>query len=321
MILSFFRHLILLVITLVILSIISYAVLMRDPLNEVLATPHFYSGYFFYVKNLLNGDLGISYNGGDSLSDLVLTVLPPTLELCFSAILLALLFGIPLGLIGAIYRKKFFGKIIRTLSVIGLSLPVFWLAPLLLYAAAIYGWEIAAIGQYNLLYEIQPITGFPIIDVWFIDEPYRIKVIQNVLQHLILPTLVLTIWPTMEIIRIVQERAGYLFEQPYIKISMTRGWSMCKILRTHILRNTLPLLVPQMTRLFTLVIAQCMLVEGTFGWSGIGHWLINAVAQQDYNSISAGIIVIGLCIIVVNLLVETLTFVLDPLNKKGWYAR
>ncbi|PJG83194.1 ABC transporter permease [Caviibacterium pharyngocola] len=321
MIFSFFRHLLLLCITLLIISLISYVILMRDPLNSVLATPHFYSGYLFYVRSLLQGDFGISYNGGESLKDLILTVLPPTLELCFSAILLAILFGIPLGLLGATHSKHFIGKTIRTASVLGLSMPVFWLAPILLYFSATQGWEISAIGQYNLLYEIKPITGFPIIDVWFINEPYRIKIIQNVLQHLVLPTLVLMILPTMEIIRIVQQRAEFLFEQNYIKVAATKGWSQWKVLRKHILRNTLPLIIPQMTRLFTLVIAQCMLVEGTFGWPGIGRWLIDAVGVQDYNSISAGIIVIGLCIIIVNLCVEIITFILDPLNKKGWYAR
>ena len=87
------------------------------------------------------------------------------------------------------------------------------------------------------------------------------------------------------------------------------------------LRNTFPLLIPQITRLFTLVLAQCMLIEGSFGWPGIGRWLIEAVAQQDYNSIAAGVIVIGLCIIIINTLNEFMTFILDPLNKKGWYAR
>ncbi|WP_032093716.1 MULTISPECIES: ABC transporter permease [Pasteurellaceae] len=321
MIFSFFRHLFLLCITLLIISIISYTVLMRDPLNEVFATPYFYSGYLLYIQNLLQGDFGISYNGGESLKDLILTVLPPTLELCFCAILLAIIFAIPLGVIGAINSKNVYGKSIRAISSIGLSIPVFWVAPILLYFSSIHNWEISAIGQYNLLYEIKPITGFPIIDVWFINEPYRIKIIQNVLQHLVLPTLVLTILPTMEIMRLVQTRAEYLWQQNYIKITVTKGWSSCKILRRHILRNTLPLLVPQMPRLFTLVMAQCMLVEGTFGWPGIGRWLIDAVGMQDYNSIAAGIIVIGLCIIVINLFAEILTFMLDPLNKKGWYAR
>ncbi|EJS89768.1 peptide transport system permease protein SapB, partial [Pasteurella multocida subsp. multocida str. Anand1_cattle] len=89
--------------------------------------------------------------------------------------------------------------------------------------------------------------GFPIIDVWFMDEFYRTKVIQNVLQHLVLPTLVLTILPTMEITRIVQQRAEDVLTKNYIKMAMTRGWSQNKILRKHVLRNTLPLLIPQST--------------------------------------------------------------------------
>ena len=200
-------------------------------------------------------------------------------------------------------------------------MPVFWLAPILLYVAAIYNWEISAIGQYNLLYEIKPITGFPMIDVWFVEQGYRLKVIQNVYQHLALPTIVLMILPTMEMMRLVQQRAEQIFNQDYSKIATTRGWSKAKVLRLYVLRNTFPLIVPQMPRLFTLVIAQCMLVESSLGWPGIGRWLIDAVNQQDYNAISAGVIVIGLCIILIKLLAEALSFVLDPLNKKGWYAK
>lgn len=318
---SLIRQCVFLVLTFLILTLISYLILMQDPLNAELMTPHFYSGYFHYLVRLIQGDLGISYNGGEALKSTIFTVLPPTLELCFCAILLATLFGIPLGLIGAIYPANFIGKTIRTLSAVGLSLPVFWIAPILLYFSAINAWEISAIGQYNLLYEIKPISGFPIIDVWFVEAPYRIKIIQNVLQHLALPTLVLTILPTMEIVRLVQQRAEFIFQQNYVKVASTRGWSKFSVLRKYVLRNTLPLLIPHTTRLFTLVITQCMLVENTLGWPGIGRWLIDAVTQQDYNSISAGIITIGLCIIVIKVASESLIFILDPLYKKGWHAR
>ncbi|ACA32626.1 ABC transporter permease [Histophilus somni] len=321
MLFSFFRHCILVISTLFILSLISYSILLKDPLNQVLATPHFFSGYFFYLQNLLQGDFGITYHGGESLKELIFAVLPPTLELCVSAMLLALIFGIPLGLLSALYADHLCGKAIRSFYITGIAIPVFWLAPILLYFSAIQNWEISAIGQYNLLYEIKPITGFPIIDVWFTDQPYRIKMIQNVLQHLVLPTLVLAILPTMDIIRIVQQRADFLFTQSYVKIAETRGWSKRKILQIYILRNTIPIMIPQMSRLFTLVMAQCMLIESTFGWFGIGHWLIDAVRQQDYNSISIGIIVVGFCIIAVNLFTEFLSFILDPFNKKNWYAR
>lgn len=318
---SLIHELTLLMMTLLIISLISYVILLQDPLNTLLSEPNCIMGYVHYVINLLYGDFGISYNGGQLLHDTLLTVLPTTLELCFCAILLALLFGIPLGLLGALNQYKFFGKITRTLSLLGLATPVFWLAPILLYVAAIYGWEISAIGQYNLLYEIQPITGFPMIDVWFIDAPYRLKAIQNVYQHLALPTIVLMILPTMEIINLTQQRAEQVFNQNYSKIAVTRGWSKFKILHRYVLRNTFPAIIPQMPRLFTLVIAQCMLVESSLGWPGIGRWLIDAVSQQDYNSIAAGIIAIALCILLVRFTANTLTFLLDPLNKKGWYAR
>lgn len=223
MIVALLRQVFLVFLTLLILSLLSYMILIQDPLNEELMQPSLLQGYISHITHLLQGDFGITYNGGDSLNAIIQTVLPPTLELCFSAILLAVLFGIPLGLMGAMKSHTFLGKGIRTMSALGLSMPVFWIAPIALYFSAIHSWEISAIGQYNLLYAIKPITGFPIIDVWFMDEFYRTKVIQNVLQHLVLPTLVLTILPTMEITRIVQQRAEDVLTKNYIKMAMTRG--------------------------------------------------------------------------------------------------
>lgn len=321
MIAALLRRLFLIVMTLFCLSLVCYHILLRDPLNRELTQGHFYTGYLDYMQRLLQGDLGISYHGGEPLLQLILVVIPPTMELCFFAMLLALLLGIPLGLIGAVNRHNWLGNGISALSALGLAMPIFWLAPLLLYAAALYQWDIAAMGQVNLLYEIKPLTGFTAIDVWFNVSPYRLKMIQNVLQHLVLPALVLSISPTMEITSLVQQRAEYLFQQNYVKVSHTRGWSNGRILRKLILRNTLPLILPQFTRIFTLVLAQCMLVENVFGWSGMGSWLINAVAQQDYNAISGGIIAIGLLVVVITQITDLLILLLDPQHRKGWYAR
>ncbi|OOF38925.1 peptide ABC transporter permease [Rodentibacter rarus] len=318
---SALRHLLWVILLFFILSLISFAILMRDPLNEALIQNNILGSYVYYLSALLQGDLGITYNGGQSLTSLIFTVLPPTLELCFSALLLAFILSIPLGILSAVNNQGIFSKALQSLSYVGLSIPIFWLAPILLYMAAIYGWEISATGQYNLLYEIQPITGFPVIDVWFVDVPYRTKIVQSVLQHLILPTLILCILPTMEIIRIIQQRAEYIIQQNYTKTAVTRGWSKWKILQRYVFRNTFPLLIPQITRVFTLVITQCMLVETVLGWPGIGRWLIGAVSIQDYNSISAGVIVLGICIITIDTLAKTVMFILDPFNKKGWYAR
>lgn len=321
MLIAFARQLLSLMIMIFILSIISYAIFMREPLNALFADSNIVADYLFYLGNILKGNLGISYSGGEPLRELIISFVPPTLILCTFAIIFALFIAIPLGLIGAFNSKHLCGRFIYGLSSVGLGLPAFWIAPILLYLSAVNYWDFASIGQYNLLYDIKKITGFPIIDAWFIEAPYRMEIIQNILQHLILPTFVLTILPTMEIIILVQRRAEFLLEQNFVKSAVAKGWSKWRILHTHIACNTLPLLIPHIPRLFTLVIAQCMLTEATLGWPGIGRWLISAVNLQDYNSIAAGIMVIGISIILINLATTILTFLIDPLNKKGWYAR
>lgn len=132
------------------------------------ATPSLFSGYRFYISNLLQGDLGISYvSGVIAKRRHIYPLLPSTLELCFSAILLAILFGIPLGILGAVNstqcRKLIFRAFIPRLIFTGILGCAYY--P---YMAAIYSWEISAIGQYNLLYEIKP-SPEHLIDVWFIE--------------------------------------------------------------------------------------------------------------------------------------------------------
>ncbi|MGQ0286064.1 ABC transporter permease [Pasteurellaceae bacterium 22721_9_1] len=318
MIYALFRRLFLTSAILFFLTLVSYHIFMREPSNISFSEPHFYSGYMDYVSGLLKGNLGITYNGGDSLNSVIFTVLPPTIELVFAAIFLAFLFGVPLGIFAAFQHRTIYGKAINAISSFGISIPFFWIAPILLYFAAVYRWEIAAVGQYNALYEIKQITGFAVIDMWFVDVPYRIKIVQNVLQHLALPSLVLMLSPTMEITRLIQQQGERILNQNYVKFAQTRGWSTCSILFRYVLRNSLPHLIPQLPRLITFVLALSMLVESTFAWPGIGRWLMLSVSQQDYNSIAAGVIVIGLFIITINLIAELLSFLLDPFGKKGW---
>lgn len=319
MILNFFRRILLTIFSLLLFSLISYAIFLKDPLNAAF-TENIFIGFKDYLSRLAQGDLGISYLDGESLAKTVLTVLPPTLELCFVALLLAFLLGIPLGYLGAMPSYPFFNRIIKSFYLLGFATPIFWLAPIILYFSSLQSWEISAIGQFNLLYDIPHKTGFPLIDVWFIDAPYRIKIIQNLLQHLVLPTLVLTLSPMIEIMRCMQERTEALLEEDYINAALSRSSSHFYVLLNYILRNSLPQLLARFPHLFILVLTQCMLIEGTFAWPGLGRWLIDNVQQQDYNSISAGIMTLGLCILSVHIATHLLQFAFDPLNKKGWYV-
>lgn len=320
MLLAFIRRVFLTLITLTILTLISYNILMRDPLNHFVDLQGVHA-YVSYVRGLLTGDFGISYSNGEPIAQQILGVFPATISLCIAALLISIIIGIPLGFLSAIYREHVFGKVTATLGSFSLMVPVFWLAIVTLYYASVNHWAIAAVGERHPIYEISAQTGLRVLDVFLADLPYKIKIMQSMLHHLALPALTLAFPATLETIRCTRERAEYVMKQNYVKVAYTRGWSPFKIWRSHILHNTLPALIPMMARNLMFIFAFGMLVENIFSWGGVGFWLINALSAQDYNAISAGVMAIGLFVLAVDLLVSIITSLLDPYQKKDWYVK
>ena len=316
---QFIRKILLTAITLLILSLISYVILLRDPLNDF-ADSNIVMRYVYYLTALVQGDLGISYISGEPLTAQILAVFPATLSLCLSALLLALVLGLPLGLFAAQFQHTTLGKLLTTLGSFSFVFPVFWLAALLLYYASVNQWEIAAVGDLHPIYEIRPLTGFKLVDISLSESDYQLKMMQSALHHLALPSLVLGIPATLEVMRLTQNRAIYVMKQSYMKVALTRGWSSFKIWRTHVLGNTLPALVPLIAHLFTVIFAFEILIENIFSISGIGRWLINALMVQDYNAISAASMAIGIFVLSINLLSGLMTTLLDPAKNKDWYV-
>lgn len=317
MFLALIRKLFLTLITLLILSVISYNILLRDPINHI--GSNVVSAYFSYVQDLLHGDLGISHSTGEPLAKQILNVFPATISLCLSAMTLSLILGIPLGFLAEIQRKNLFGKLLISFGSLSLAIPVFWLAIIWLAYSSIHGWGISAVGEIHPIYDVESVTGVKILDIFLSDSPHKLKMMQSALQHLALPTLILAIPATLEIMRITQQRTNYVLKQNYVKVARARGWSPLKVWQTLVLRNTLPPLIPLIAHNLTLIFAFGMLIENVVSWGGIGRWIINALAIQDYSAISAGVIAIGLFVLAVDLLAGLLTTLLDPSQKKDWY--
>lgn len=317
MFLAFVRKIFLTLITLIILSVISYNILLRDPLNHVEGGN--IVAYMAYIQDLLQGNWGVSYSSGQPLVEQILTVFPATISLCVAAMLLSLLFGMPLGFIAVSQRNKLLGKLLVSLGSLSLAIPIFWLAIVLLAYSSIRGWSVATVGEIHPIYEVEVITGVKVLDILFSDSPYQLKMLQSALQHLMLPTLILAIPATLEILRITHQRAEYVLKQNYVKVARARGWSPWKVWSNLVLRNTLPALIPMIAHTFTLTFAFGMLIENVVSWGGIGRWLITALTVQDYNAISSGVVAIGLFVLLVDLLATGLVTLLDPHQKKGWY--
>ncbi|OOH92144.1 peptide ABC transporter permease [Pasteurellaceae bacterium 15-036681] len=317
MLLALIRKVILILITLLILSFISYNILLRDPLNQLEMVG--IKGYWHYVQDLLRGNLGVSYTTGEPLVTQILSVFPATISLCISALGVSLVLGIPLGFFATTQQRNIVGKLLSTLGSLSLAIPVFWLAIVLLAYASINQWEIAAVGEIHPIYDVPAITGVKILDIFLSDMPHKLKIMQSALHHLALPTLILAVPATLETMRFTQMRAQYVLKQNYVKVAYVRGWSPLKIWWVHIIRNTLPALVPMIARNVTLIFAFAMLIENVVSWGGIGRWLINALSIQDYNAISAGVVAIGLFVLGVDLLAKLTITLLDPSQKKDWY--
>ncbi|MDD0822907.1 ABC transporter permease subunit [Mannheimia sp. AT1] len=316
---AFIRKIFLTFITLIFLSIISFHILLRDPLNR-LTDMKWFESYINYVKALTQGDFGISFSNGESLTTQILQVFPATITLCLSALFISLILGIPLGFFSATQQKNMLGKLLNIFGSLSLAVPVFWLALVLMYYASLNQWEIAAMGEIHAIYPKETVTGFLFLDIWLSDSPYKLKMLQSTLHHLALPALILAIPATLEMMHVTQERASYVLKQNYIKIAKTLGWTPFRIWRTHIIRNTLPSLVPMIAHTFILIFAFGMLIETIFSWGGIGRWLIYALSIQDYNAISAGVVAIGLFVLLVDMITGFIRVILDPSEKKDWYG-
>lgn len=319
MIIFTLRRLLLLLITLFFLTLVSFSLLYftpRAPLNGAALL----DAYYFYFVSLLHGDFGVSSINGEAISEQLLEVFPTTMELCLLAFTLALLIGIPLGIIAGVMRGKWQDTVISTFALLGSSMPVFWLALLLMMFFSLHlGW-LPVSGRFDLLYQVHPITGFALIDAWLSDSPYRTEMIASALRHMILPIAALAVAPTTEVVRLMRISTDDVLNQNYIKAASTRGLSRFTIIRRHVLHNALPPIVPMLGLQFSTMLTLAMITEVVFSWPGLGRWLISAIRQQDYAAISAGVMVVGTLVIIINVLADILGAATNPLKHKEWYA-
>lgn len=142
----------------------------------------------------------------------------------------------------------------------------------------------------------------------------------SALTHLILPVLVLAMAPTTEVIRLLRNSTSEVMEKNYVKAAATRGLSQLTVIRRHVLHNALPPVIPRLGLQFSTMLTLAMITEMVFNWPGLGRWLINAIRQQDYAAISAGVMVIGGLVILVNVISDVIGAAMNPLKHKEWYA-
>ena len=186
MIIFTLRRLLLLLVTLFFLTFVGFSLSYFTP-HAPLQGSSLWDAWLFWFNGLLHWDFGVSSINGQLISEQLKVVFPATMELCILAFGFALMVGIPVGMLAGIYRNKWQDKFISALALIGFSIPVFWLALLLtLFFSLTLGW-LPVSGRFDLLYNVQTVSGFAIVDAWLSDSVWRDEMIVSALRHMVLP--------------------------------------------------------------------------------------------------------------------------------------
>jgi peptide/nickel transport system permease protein len=250
-----------------------------------------------FVVNAVQGEFGLSLRQGRKVSSLIVERLPATLELSTCAALIALGFGIPMGVFAALRRGSFLSQAMMTLSLLGVSLPTFLIGILLILIFAVtLKWlpsfgrgEVASLGSWT--------SGLLTVDGW---------------KHLILPSITLALFQLALIMRLVRSEMLEVLRSDYIKFARARGLPNRLVYFGHALKNTL---VPVMTitglQLGSLI-AFAIITEQVFQWPGMGLLFIQAVQFADIPVMAAYLCLIGLIFVLINLVVDLLYYLVDP---------
>ncbi|WCP68196.1 ABC transporter permease subunit [Vibrio tubiashii] len=306
------------IITLLILTMVGFSILRLEP-NSPWAIHDFWSGWMLYVGELMQLNLGVTKSGTPIIDELSI-VFPATLELCFIAFVISLLVGIPVGTLAGMKQGKWIDTVISFTSMSGYSAPLFWVALLMIMVFSLHFQVFPVAGRYDLLYQIDHVTGFAIIDAFFASGEYRAHALQSVLEHLILPCLVLALAPTTQVIGLMRASVAEVMGQNYIRAARIKGLSTHEIVTEHVLRNAIPPIIPKIGVQLSSMLTLAIITESIFNWPGIGRWLLDALSNQDYVAIQAGVIVVATFVLTANILSDLIGAMVNPLVRKEWYA-
>lgn len=240
--------------------------------------------YTRFVFRALQGDLGMSIRAVRPTTELVLLALPATVQLTVAALGLALIVGIPTGVLAALRPGSWFDNLALFLALLGQSIPSFWLGLTLITVVALH-------------WKLLPTSG------------------RGGIEHLILPACSLAPFLAGIIVRITRTSLMDVLHQDYIRTAYAKGFALSPVLFKHAFKNALLPIVTILGLQTGALLGGAVITETVFGWPGIGQLAVNAVHSRDYPVVQAVVLISALIFVVINLLVDMLYSVIDPRIK------
>ncbi|MCL4454950.1 MAG: ABC transporter permease [Deinococcus sp.] len=262
--------------------------------------------YFIFVGQLLRGDLGSSTFSLIPVSEELARRWPATFELALAAMFIAITVGIPSGILAAVRKNTRLDNISSIISLLGVSVPVFYLGLLLMYLFAVNLHWLPPSTRVSSN-SFQSITG-----LFVLDSIIQRKGFVDVIAHLILPALALGTIPLAILTRITRSAMLEVLSQDYVRTAKAKGLAERVVIWRHALKNALLPVVTIIGLQFGTLLSGAILTETIFSWPGIGSWVYMGITNRDYPVVQGGVVFIAVVFVLVNLIVDLLYARLDP---------
>jgi len=268
-----------------------------------------YVQYWAYLKTTLTGELGTSVASHRPVTTEIRDRFPATVELAFAAMIFALAFGLPLGFFAAKRYRSAVDHGSLFLSLIGISIPVFFLAIMLKYAFGVrLGW-LPTVGRQDVLIDAEHPTGFYVLD-GIVTSNWAAA--WDATQHLILPAIALGSIPLAIISRVTRASVLDVQNEDYVRTANAKGGAPRQVDRRHVFRNALLPVTTIIGLSFGILLSGAVLTETVFAIPGMGSWMKEAIFNHDYPVLQSGIMFLALVFVIVNLIVDVTYGFIDP---------
>jgi peptide/nickel transport system permease protein len=268
-----------------------------------------YEQYFSYLKTVKDLEFGNSITSRRPVLEEFKQRFPATIELALAAMIFSIGLGIPLGFLAA---KGYGGWLDHTslvASLLGISIPIFFLAIILKYVFAVQLGLLPTVGRMSVLIDIEHPTNFYVLDAILAGD---LEALWDVIKHLILPAIALGSIPLAIIARITRAATLDVQNEDYVRTARAKGVSPGVVDRRHVLRNALLPITTIIGLQTGFLLSGAVLTETVFAWPGIGTWLVDAIEARNYPVLQTGILIIAVVFVLVNLVVDISYGFLNP---------
>jgi peptide/nickel transport system permease protein len=267
-----------------------------------------------YMAHAARGDLGRSVVDNESVAGKLAQYFPATVELALAAMIVAIAFGIPLGIIAAVKFRSLADALTMSLALLGVSIPVFWLGWMLVYLLSVvpsyYGLNLFPIsGRISLQYAVTPITHLIVLDA-LLEGNWQAA--GDALWHLVLPALTLGTIPLAIVAKITRSGMLDVLRSDYIRTARAKGLSERAVLLHHALRNALVPILTVIGLQTGLLLGGAVLTEHIFAWPGVGRLAFDAISNRDMPLVNGVILLFATVFVVVNTIVDLLYAAVNP---------